>query len=568
MSQHVVVIGGVALGPKTACRFKRLEPGSKVTMLDQSDVISYGGCGIPYYVSGDVSDAEELCTTSFHMLRDKNFFDEVKGVDVLTRTSADSIDRENKKVHYTNLVTGEKGELDYDKLVIATGATPRRMNLPGEDLPGVHYVSTPHDAEHIRQSISKGQVGKAVIIGAGFIGLEMAEAFTDMWGVETTVVEIFDQIMPRMVSSTLATMARKHMEEQGVTFRLGESVKAIEGDGKVQRVVTDKGVIEADCVIVSVGVVPCDSVARDAGLECHERGGIIVDEFMRTNDPDIYSGGDCAIIKNHMTGQPFFLPLGSMANRQGRVIGNNLAGGNSHFPAAVGSFVVKLFETSLAGTGLSLGAAEQAGLDAFSVMLIQLDRAHFYPTKELMTLELVVERGSRKVLGIQGFGSAGDALVGRVNTVAAALHFNATIDDISNLELAYSPPFAAAMDILNTVANMADNALHDLNRGVGPEEFAKYWAARESGDYCFIDCRENGDAKPFMERNPEYWHNVPQGEIYKRLDEIPADKTCVLVCNTGARSYEAQIMLTHKGRKNVVNIHGGMASIKKFGVEL
>lgn len=567
MSQHVVVIGGVALGPKAACRFKRLEPDSKVTMLDQSDIFSYGGCGIPYYVSGDVSDASELRTTSFHMVRDQQFFKDIKGVDVMSRTKAVKIDRENKKVFFENLDSGETGELEYDKLVIATGATPRKLGLPGEDLEGVHYVSNPHDAESIRSSISKGQVGKAVIIGAGFIGLEMAEAFADMWGVETSVVEIFDQIMPRLVSPTLAQMGRKHMEEQGVVFHMGETVKAIEGDGKVQRVVTDKRTIEADCVIVSVGVIPNDSVARDAGIECHERGGIFVDEHMRTNDENVYSGGDCAIIKNLITDTPMFLPLGSMANRQGRVIANNLAGGDSRFEGAIGSFVVKLFETSLAGTGLSLEAAENAGLDAMSVLLIQLDRAHFYPTKELMTLELVVERETRRVLGIQGFGSSGDAMVGRINTVAGILKYKPTIDDISNLELAYSPPFASAMDILNSVGNMADNALRDINRGVGPEEFRKLWEERESGDYCFIDCREKGDADPYMERNPEYWHNVPQGEIYKRLDEIPDDKTCVLVCNTGARSYEAQIMLTSKGRKNVVNIHGGMAALKKYGVD-
>lgn len=568
MSQHVVVIGGVALGPKAACRFKRLEPGSRVTMIDMSGLISYGGCGIPYYVSGDVSDAEQLCTTSFHMVRDEKFFDEIKGVDVWTRTKATRIDREARQVHYEKLDTGETGVLDYDKLVIATGATPRKLNLPGEDLEGVHFVSTPRDAECIRGAISKGQVGKAVIIGAGFIGLEMAEAFADMWGVETTVVEIFDQIMPRLVSPTLSTMGRKHMEEQGVVFHLGETVKAIEGDGKVQRVVTDKRTIEAECVIVSVGVIPNDSVAREAGLDCHERGGVMVDDFMRTSDPDIYSGGDCAIIRNLITDQPLFLPLGSMANRQGRIIGNNLAGGESRFDGAVGSFVVKLFETSLAGTGMSLEVAEAAGFDAFSVMLVQLDRAHFYPTKDLMTLELVVERKTRRVLGIQGFGSSGDAMVGRINAVAALIKYKPTIDDLANLELAYSPPFASAMDVLNTVANMADNALREMNRGVGPAEFEKLWTERESGECCFIDCRETADAEPYMERNPEHWHNIPQGEMYKRIGEIPEGKTCVLVCNTGARSYEAQIMLTHKGMSNVVNIHGGMAALRKYGINL
>ena len=393
MSKHIVVIGGVALGPKAACRFKRLEPGSTVTMIDQSSLISYGGCGIPYYVSGDVSEARELCTTSFHMVRDADFFKEVKGVDVRTLTRATKIDRANKMVHIEDVTTGETSTIKYDKLVIATGATPRKLNLPGEDLAGVNYVCNPDDATRIREGISKGEVSNAVIVGAGFIGLEMAEAFADMWGINTSVVELTDQIMPRLVSPTLATMAQKHMEENGVDFYFGEKVTALEGeDGHVKRVVTNKRTLDADAVILAAGVVPVSKLAEDAGLECSDRGGILVDEFMRTSDPDIYSGGDCAIVKHLITNDQFFLPLGSMANRQGRVIGTNLADGNAKFDGVVGSFVVKLFETSLAGSGLSLDVALASGFDAVSVLLTQLDRAHFYPTKELMTFELVVEK--------------------------------------------------------------------------------------------------------------------------------------------------------------------------------
>jgi len=569
MSQHIVVIGGVALGPKAACRFKRLEPGSTVTMIDQSSLISYGGCGIPYYVSGDVSDARELCTTSFHMVRDAEFFKEVKGVDVRTLTKATKIDREKKLVHVEDVTNGETSTIEYDKLVIATGAAPRKLNLAGEDLEGVSYVCNPDDATRIRDGISKGEVSNAVIIGAGFIGLEMAEAFADMWGIPAAVVEITDQIMSRLVSPTLATMAQKHMEESGVDFYFGETVQAIEGeDGHVKRVVTNKRTLDADAVIIAAGVVPNSWLAEEAGLDCAERGGVMVDEFMRTNDPDIYSGGDCAIVKHLITGDPFFLPLGSMANRQGRVIGSNLAGGETKFEGVVGSFVVKLFETSLAGSGLSLEAAAASGFDAISVLLIQLDRAHFYPEKELMTLELVVEKETRRILGIQGFGSSGDAMVGRINSVAATLKNKPTIDDLSNMEMAYSPPFAAAMDILNSLANLADNALLGINRGVGPEGFKELWDQRDSGECHFLDCREVGDASEFVERNPEHWHNIPQGKINEHLDEIPKDKAVVLICNTGARSYEAQIMLDEKGFSKVVNIQGGIAAIKKYGVDI
>ena len=202
------------------------------------------------------------------------------------------------------------------------------------------------------------------------------------------------------------------------------------------------------------------------------------------------------------------------------------------------------------------------------MLLIQLDRAHFYPTKDLMTLEMVVNKANRRVLGVQGFGSSSDAMVGRINAVAALLKSGPTIDDISNMELAYAPPFAAAMDILNTLANLADNALLGINRGVGPDGFKELWEKRDQEACFFLDCREKADADPFLERNPEFWHNVPQGEIYDRMDEIPKDTPIVLICNTGARSYEAQIMLAEKGIKDVTNIQGGMAGIKKYGVDV
>ncbi|WP_319759174.1 FAD-dependent oxidoreductase [Maridesulfovibrio sp.] len=568
MSEHVVVIGAVALGPKAACRYKRLNQDAKVTLIDRDEIFSYGGCGIPYYVSGDVSEANQLRSTAFHMVRDEPFFQDIKGVSVVSSTEVTKIDRKSKQVHTRNVKTGEEGVVDYDQLVIGTGATPRKLNLPGEDLDNVFYVGNMHDAEKIKEGITKGQYGKAVVIGAGFIGLEMAEAFADMWGIETTVVEIFDQILPRMCSPVLARMGQKHMEEEGVAFQLGQTVSRIEGDGKAERVVTSEGTIEADIVIVSAGVIPNDKLARDCGLECSERGGILVDETMRTSDPLIFAGGDCVIIKNAIDGSPLFLPMGSMANRQGRVIGGNLAGRKETFPAAAGSWCVKIFENAMSGTGMSLGSAKQAGFDAISVILIMADRAHFYPEKDMMTLEMVVDKATRRVLGIQGISKGGDALVGRINAVAAIMKYEPTIEDVSNIEVAYSPPYASAMDVLNAIANMADNAIHGLNHGHGPDIFAQYWDERESGKYCFLDVREKADAEPFLEKYPEYWHNIPQGEIPKRYEELPKDKKLVLVCNTGGRSYEAQIMLDALGFDEVLNTQGGMAVIKAYGVDI
>jgi len=568
MPQQVVIIGAVALGPKAACRFKRLSPDSKVIMLDRGKRISYGGCGIPYYVSGEVSEVSALQATAFHMVRTPEFFSEVKDVDARPETEVTAIDRKAKTVTARHLPTGKEEAIPYDKLVIATGSSTRKLPIPGLDLPGVHAVNNLDAAEAIKNAVTAGSVGSVAIIGSGFIGLEMAVAFADMWGLDVTVIELFDQILPGVTSPTLAGMAQRHMEEKGVAFRLAEQVKAIEGDGKAQRVVTDKGVVEADMVIVSVGVTPNDALAKAAGLDVSPRGGIIVDEHMRTSDPDIYAGGDCVVVKNLVTAQPMFLPLGSMANRQGRVIGDNLAGGDSSFAGVVGSWCVKLFDLGAAGTGLTLAAAKRAGIDAVSTHITAVDRAHFYPEHGLMSLELIAERGTKRVLGLQALGVNGDAVVGKVNTVAAMLPDKPQVSAISNVEVAYSPPFAAAMDILNTVGNVADNILSGRNSGITVNEFGELWKQSDLGDAYILDCRETLQGEPLVEKYPGRWHNIPQGQLRERLAEVPRDKNIVLMCNTGARSYEALITLAHMGFKQVVSVEGGMAAVNAAGIEV
>lgn len=566
MSKKVVIIGAVALGPKVACRVKRVEPDAEVILIDKEQYISYGGCGIPYYVSGDVSDSDDLRKTSFHMVRDEYFFNNCKDVSVMTGTEALEIDRKNKRVKIKSF-QGEETWLDYDKLVLGLGCRVRNIGIEGLDLPNVYGVGKLQDAIDIKSSITKGEVSKAVVVGAGFIGLEMAEALTDMWGIETSVIEIGDQIMPGFVSSQMAQLAMKEMQDNDVSFYLGEKVTAIKGNGKVEKVITDKREIEADLVIMAPGVIPNTEIAKDAGLAIGPFNGIMVNERMETSDPDIYSGGDCAVIKNIITGKWGYYPLGSMANRQGRVIGTNITGGHSTFPGAVGSFVVKAFEGCLCGAGLNLDNALKAGFDAISVQMCQLDRAHFYPDKELMFLELVVERGTRKVLGIQGYGANGDATVGRINSVASLLVKGATVDDISNLELAYSPPFASAMDVINALGNVADNLLCERYRPIGSKAFEEYWEKIKTGEMALIDCRAEKDARPFVEKYPDFWKSIPQDELKKRINEVPKDKKIVLVCNTGVRSYEAQINLCDLGYDNNVSVQGGVALLKKWGFE-
>ncbi len=566
MQEKVVVIGGVAVGAKAACRYKRLQQNASVTMIDKDEYISYGGCGIPFYVAGDVNDETQLRSTSFHMTRDEAFFLKDKGVTALAGTEATRIDRTNKTVHVRKK-NGNEDDIPYDKLVIATGSIPRHLDIPGTSLGNVFNVSSLKDAITIKQRITEGSINSAVIIGAGFIGLEMAQALADMWEIETTVIEYFDQIMPGFISKTFSMMGQHIMEEKGVHFRLNEEVQAIEGNTLVNSVRTNKGIVKADMVIISAGVIPNTVLAKEAGIKTSETGHIIVNDKMQTSDPDIFAGGDCVQIKNMVTDKPFYLPLGSMANRQGRVIGTNLAGGSARFEGAAGSFVIKIFDRSIAGAGLSVEGAKKEGFDAISVQVAQFDRAHFYPEKEIIYLELVTDRKTRRVLGIQGVGGEGSEMVGRINAVASLVAAKAKVEDVSNLELAYSPPFASAMDIVNAVANATDNCLNGLHRPIRVEEFIKCWESRDSGKYFFLDCRASADGKPFEERFPKIWKNIPHDQLQDRIDEIPKDKTLILICNTGVRSYETQINLAAHGITDTFNTGMGMSGIKACGVK-
>lgn len=566
MSLKVVVIGGVALGPKAACRIKRVAPDAEVTMVDASKLISYGGCGIPYYVSGDVSDHQQLQETSFHMIRDEQFFQSCKDFKVMTETRALSIDRKAKTV-LVQSGDGSQTILPYDKLVLGTGSTPRKLPIPGRELDNVFTVATLDEAIRIKEQIAGG-IGSAVIVGGGFIGLEMAEAFADMWGIETTVVEVADQIMPGFMSKTMATIAEKHLAENGVTVHTSEMVQSIEGEnGKVVRVITNKRAIDAELVILAVGVIPSDTLAREAGLLCSERGGIIVSKTMQTSDPDIYAGGDCVLIENMVTGKLGYYPLGSLANRQGRIIGTNVAGGRETFDGAIGTYIIKLFEYGFGGTGLSLPVALREGFDAFSTHVIMSDHSHFFPKHDMVSLEIVVERPSGRVLGLQGACHNGDSLKDRVDALAAILKYRPTLRDISNMELAYAPPFGSAMDVLNAAANAAENILVGRCAPIQPEEFTRLWENRAQENLLCIDTREWGNAEPYATKHPEYWKNIPQGQIKDRLDEIPRDKKIVLLCNTGGRSYESQIILRHAGFLEPVNLQGGMGFIKQTGFD-
>lgn len=570
MSEKVVIIGGVALGPKAAARCKRLAPDAEVTVIDENVYISYGGCGIPYYVSGEVQNLDSLRSTNAGVVRDPQYFQEMKGVRMLNQTRARKIDRDKKTVEIENLTTGERSQLAYDKLVLATGARARVPEICGVTLKGVLALTRLEAASEIRKACEGGKVTEAVIVGGGFIGLEAAVALADMWGVKVTVVEMMSSILPGVLSPTLAKMAEYDLQSHNVDVYTSEKVVRMEADGngeRVSRVVTDKRELPCQLVIVAAGFIPNSALARDAGLELAPFGGIMVNEHMQTSDPAIYAGGDCAALKNIITGKPVYLPLGSLANREGRVIGSNLAGVDATFPGVVGTWIVKLFDLSFAGTGLTAPVAVFNGYDALGVCIEQLDRAHFYPEKKMMSLELVVDRSNRRVYGLQGACADGDALKARIDAVAGVLEFaKPVIDDISNLEVAYAPPFSAAMDAVNTVANVADNLVSGRFKGVTGDEFMKLWKERKENGIFFIDMRPPKASRKIEAEYPD-WHAIPLEEAEKRLAEIPRDRPVALICNSGLRAYEGLLLLARNGITNTVNSMGGMQAVAKMGLK-
>jgi rhodanese-related sulfurtransferase len=414
--------------------------------------------------------------------------------------------------------------------------------------------------------VAQGQVESAAVVGAGATGLEMAEAMADLWGVEVHLFEIADQVLPGALDPEMAAMLASHLgRQEGVHLHLGQGLEEITGqDGRVSAVRSGGREFPVELVILATGVRPNAALAAEAGLELADNGAIRVDRHLRTSDPDIYAGGDCVATRCRLTGRELYLPSGSLANRQGRVIGTNVCGGDARFPGAVGSFCIKLFGLSAARTGLDEDQAARAGLEAVSPLVVQADRAHFHPDMALMYLKLTVERGTGRVLGCSALGENGDAVVGRVNAVAGLIAQGAKVEEVSNLELAYSPPLGAALDILNAAANTAENLLAEKLRPMSPEEFARRLEAGDEAT-CFLDLRALDNAAPYLERLSPRWRHLPQETLTQRLAEVPTDRDVVLICNSGVRSYEAQVMLDARGITNTYNLSGGVAAAKRWG---
>lgn len=561
MSKRILVIGAVALGPKVACRLRRLDPEARITVIERDNLFSYGGCGIPYYVGGDVNDLEDLYSTTAHAVRDQDFFTDCKGVHIRAEMEALSINRKEKTVTVRDLRNGEEGVMEYDTLVLATGAEPFRIPIPGIDSPKVMTVTNLHHAEQVKNKMKKGEIGSAVVIGAGAIGVEMAEAFTDLWGVETTLIEVAEKVLPMVLGKNIARIVKRELEDKGVRVRLGTTVSKIETDATSGQQIVYAGGEQYTCdlVILATGARPNAKLAANAGLSIGQSGGVVVDKRMRTSDPDIYAGGDCAELTNHVNGQKMPMPLGSLANRQGRIIATNIAGGMGYFRGTVGTFCIKIFDFGVCTAGLTAAKARDAGYDPVCATVSQADHAHFYPNSELVYMTLIADSNSRKILGVQAAGKNGDGVKARVDALAVLLEHGITVDDVCCLETGYAPPFASAMDVVNNAGNALDNILCGMNRPIDVPEFLDRFA--DNGT-TVLDIRGDRESSAGKEKYGSRWLHIPQSELRKRAREIPVDQDISILCDTGPRAYEAQVYLDSQGISNTRIIQGGYAMIR------
>ena len=549
----VVIIGGVATGPKAAARLRRLNPRAEITIVEQGKIISYAGCGMPYFVGGDVDSFQGLNTTTAGIIRDKAFFLNVKNVRVLDRTVARSIDRKNRTVDIVHEETGEKGALFYDKLVLATGGQPVPLPVEGANLKRVFRLWRPEDAIAIRQLVTAEELKTAVIVGGGLIGVEMAEALT-RWGLHVTVVEMLPHILPGLLDEEGAVYLTRYLRSEGVDILTGVRVTRFVGsdEGVVTRVVASEKEIPSDLVLVATGVRPNATLAKDAGLEIGKTGGIVTNEYLETSDPDIYAGGDCVESIHMITGEKVYVPLGSTANKHGRVIANNIMGYREKFKGILSTGVLKVFEYNVGKTGLTEQEARQAGLDVVTTLSPAMDSAHYHPNHKPLFLKLVADRKTNKLVGLQAVGF-GDA-VKRVDVMATALSFGATVDDLPALDLGYAPPYSTAVDIAAHAANVLSNKIKGIGKALTPAELR---AKIDRGDdFIWLDVRTPDEYKKERIEDPRI-QLIPLGTLRQRLHELPRDKEIITFCKFSLRGYEAQTILEGEGYKNVKFMDGG-----------
>lgn len=556
-AKKIIVIGGSAAGPKAAARARRLDEAAEVTIIQQEADLSMASCGYPYYVGGFFDDRNMLISTGTGVIRDPKYFLSAKGIIARTGTGVTGIDRKAKTLQVRELKTGKEETLAYDKLVIATGALPRRPPVPGADLEGITTLQSMKDADFLRKIRDEKSITKAVIIGGGLIGIETCEAL-QLAGIEITVIEMLPQLLT-FLDWELARIVENHVRSKGANVITDNGLAEFLGEnGRLTGVKLQNG-IELPCslAVVAIGVAPNTRLAKEAGLEIGATGGIVVNGYMQTSDPDIYAAGDCTESLNLITGKKVHAPYGDLANLEGRVAGENAALGNSAvFPGTIQTGICKVFDFGAGSTGLSEKAARASGFtDIETVINASPDKPGFMKANLLIT-KVVVNRKDGRILGAQCVGP-GDVSK-QLAIWAMAIKGRLTVDDMVNADLPYAPPFSLAIDHSIAAAHIIQNKLKGRMKGISCTAVKNKLDAGETP--YLLDLRGPDEFEQMRLGIGE--HLIPLGALRGRLGELPQDKQAEIICycKISLRGYEGARVLEGHGWKNVKVMEGGIAA--------
>ena len=537
----VVIVGGVAGGATAAARIRRLNEQAEIVVFERSGYISYANCGLPYYIGGVITDPEELTLQT-----PESFFSRFR-VDMKVRHEVTAIHPDRKTVSVINLETGETFEESYDKLLLSPGAKPTQPRLPGVGLSKLFTLRTVEDTFRIKEYIQKNNPGSAVLAGGGFISLELAENLREL-GMEVTIVQRPKQLM-NPFDPDMAAFIHAEVRKHGVELALGHTVEGFEEkDGGVDVLLKDEVPLHADMVVLAIGVSPDTGLAKDAGLELGIKGSIVVNDRMETSVPDIYAVGDAVQVKHFVTGQDALISLAGPANKQGRIAADNICGGDSRFKGSQGSSVVKVFDMTAATTGVNETNAKKAGLDVDTVILSPMSHAGYYPGGKVMTVKVVFEKETYRLLGAQIVGYEG--VDKRIDVIATAIHAGMKATELKDLDLAYAPPYSSAKDPVNMAGFMIDNIANGVLKQWHQADVDKLPG---DGSVTLLDTRT---AKEFAHGHIDGFTNIPVDELRERLGELDKGKPVFVICQSGLRSYIACRILSGNGFE-CYNFSGG-----------
>ncbi|MFL1471188.1 CoA-disulfide reductase [Paraclostridium bifermentans] len=548
MSKKVIVVGGVAGGASTAARLRRLEEDFEIIMFEKGEYISFANCGLPYYIGEVITEREKLIVQTVEAMSDKF------NMDIRNLSEVIEIDKENKKVTVKNHKTGETYDESYDVLVLSPGASPIKPHISGiNDCNNLFTLRNIPDTDKIKAYVDKDTTKKAVVIGGGFIGIEMAENLVER-GIDVTLVEASSQVMAPLDVEMVSTI-HEHLIDHGINLILDDGVKEFKNNGKIVALNSGKE-IETDLIILSIGVRPETSIAKDAGLKLNERGAIVVDEYMKTSDENIYALGDAVEILDFVNKKPTMIPLAWPANRQGRLVADNICGKNIKYKGTLGSSVAKIFDYTVATTGNNEKILKRLGIDYEVVHIHPNSSAGYYPGAFPIAYKMIFDKKTGKIYGAQGVGIEG--VEKRIDVLATAIKANLTVFDLQDVEPCYAPPYNSAKDPVNMLGYYASNIIEGDIKTIQYHEVEE---VLDRGDIV-LDVRDEFELATGM---IEGSINIPLGSLRKRIDEIPKDKNIYVTCQVGLRGYIACRILTQRGYK-CFNIDGGIktySSIKR-----